>query len=42
MEMLNYLIDNRLKRINAQVRKIDIREGVFVDTIFKTYKHIAL
>jgi len=37
-EELNYLIDNRLKRINAQVRKIDIREGVFVDTIFKTYK----
>jgi nucleoside-diphosphate-sugar epimerase len=37
-EELTYLIDNRLKRINAQVRKIDIREGVFVDTIFKTYK----
>jgi len=37
-EELNYLIDNRLKRINAQVRKIDIREWVFVDTIFKTYK----
>jgi nucleoside-diphosphate-sugar epimerase len=35
---LTYLIDNRLKRINAQVRKIDIREGQFVDTIFKTYK----
>jgi len=37
-EELTYLVDNRLKRINAQVRKIDIREGVFVDTIFKTYK----
>ena len=37
-EELTYLIDRRLKRINAQVRKIDIREGVFVDTIFKTYK----
>ncbi len=37
-EELTYLIDNRLKRINAQVRKIDIREGTFVDTIFKTYK----
>ncbi len=37
-EELTYLTDNRLKRINAQVRKIDIREGVFVDTIFKTYK----
>jgi nucleoside-diphosphate-sugar epimerase len=37
-EELNYLIDNRLKRINARIRKIDIREGVFVDTIFKTYE----
>jgi len=37
-EELTYLIDNRLKRINAQIRKIDIREGVFVDTILKTYK----
>jgi nucleoside-diphosphate-sugar epimerase len=37
-EELTYLIDNRLKRINTQIRKIDIREGVFVDTIFKTYK----
>ena len=37
-EELTYLIDRRLKRIDAQVRKIDIREGVFVDTIFKTYK----
>jgi nucleoside-diphosphate-sugar epimerase len=37
-EELTYLIDNRLKRINAQVRKIDIREGTFVDTIFKTNK----
>jgi nucleoside-diphosphate-sugar epimerase len=35
---LTYLIDRRLKRINAQVRKIDIREGTFVDTIFKTYR----
>jgi len=37
-EELIYLVDNRLKRINAQIRKIDIREGVFVDTILKTYK----
>jgi nucleoside-diphosphate-sugar epimerase len=37
-EELTYLTDNRLKRINAQVRKIDIREGTFVDTIFKTYR----
>jgi nucleoside-diphosphate-sugar epimerase len=37
-EELTYLVDNRLKRINTQIRKIDIREGVFVDTIFKTYK----
>ncbi len=35
---LTYLIDNRLKRITAQIRKIDIREEIFVDTIFKTYK----
>jgi len=34
---LTYLVDNRLKRINTQIRKIDIREGTFVDTIFKTY-----
>ena len=37
-EELIYLVDNRLKRINTQIRKIDIREGVFVDTIFKTYR----
>ena len=37
-EELTYLVDNRLKRINTQIRKIDIREGVFVDTIFKTYQ----
>jgi nucleoside-diphosphate-sugar epimerase len=37
-EELTYLIDNRLKRINARIRKIDIREGTFVDTIFKTYE----
>ncbi len=37
-EELTYLIDNRLKRINARIRKIDIREGIFVDTIFKTYE----
>ena len=35
---LSYLIDNRLKRFNARIRSIDIREGQFVDTIFKTYK----
>jgi nucleoside-diphosphate-sugar epimerase len=37
-EELTYLIDNRLKRINTRVRSIDIREGQFVDTIFKTYR----
>ena len=37
-EELTYLVDNRLKRINTQIRKIDIREGQFVDTIFKTYR----
>jgi nucleoside-diphosphate-sugar epimerase len=35
---LTYLVDNRLKRINARVRSIDIRESTFVDTIFKTYR----
>jgi len=37
-EELNYLITNRLNRINAKVRLIDIREGTFIDTIFKTYE----
>ena len=37
-EELAYLIDNRLTRIDARIRKIDIREGTFVDTIFKTYE----
>ena len=37
-EELTYLIDRRLKRINTKIRKIDIREEIFVDTIFKTYK----
>jgi nucleoside-diphosphate-sugar epimerase len=37
-EELNYLVTNRLNRIKAKVRLIDIREGVFVDTIFKTYR----
>lgn len=37
-EELKYLIEERIKRINARVRQIDIREGQFVDTIFKTYK----
>ena len=37
-EELTYLIDRRCQRINARIRKIDIREGVFVDTIFKTYE----
>ena len=36
-EELNYLVTNRLNRIKAKVRLIDIREGTFVDTIFKTY-----
>ena len=35
---LTYLVTERVKRINARVRQIDIREGQFVDTIFKTYK----
>ena len=35
---LTYLVAERVKRINAKVRQIDIREGQFVDTIFKTYK----
>jgi nucleoside-diphosphate-sugar epimerase len=37
-EELTYLIDNRLKRINAKVRSIDIREATFIDTIFKFYE----
>ena len=37
-EELTYLIDQRLKRINAKVRSIDIREDTFVDTIFKVYE----
>ena len=37
-EELTYLVDNRLKRTNSQVRKIDIRESIFMDTIFKTYR----
>jgi len=37
-EELTYLIDNRLKRINAKVRLIDIRENTFIDTIFKFYE----
>jgi len=37
-EELTYLIDNRLKRTNSQVRKIDIRERTFMDTIFKFYE----
>ena len=35
---LTYLINERSKRFNARIRSIDIREGQFVDTIFKTYK----
>ena len=35
---LTYLINERSKRFNAKVRQIDIREGQFIDTIFKTYK----
>ena len=34
-EELTYLIDNHLKRIKAKTRLIDIREGTFIDTIFK-------
>jgi nucleoside-diphosphate-sugar epimerase len=37
-EELTYLINERSKRFNARIRSIDIREGQFVDTIFKTYK----
>ena len=35
---LTYLITERSKRVNARTRSIDIREEVFVDTIFKTYQ----
>ena len=35
---LTYLTNERSKRFNARIRSIDIREGQFVDTIFKTYK----
>jgi nucleoside-diphosphate-sugar epimerase len=37
-EELNYLVTNRLNRIKSKIRLIDIREGQFVDTIFKTYE----
>jgi len=37
-EELNYLVTNRLSRIKAKIKLIDIREGQFVDTIFKTYE----
>ena len=37
-EELDYLITNRLTRIKAKIRLIDIREGTFIDTIFKTYE----
>ena len=37
-EELTYLINERSKRFNARVRSIDIREGQFVDTVFKTYE----
>ena len=37
-EELTYLINNRLKRVNAKVRSIDIREATFIDTIFKFYE----
>ena len=37
-EELDYLITNRLNRIKAKIRLIDIREGTFIDTIFKTYE----
>jgi len=34
---LDYLIANRLKKFNAKVRKIDIRDTEFIDTILRTY-----
>lgn len=34
---LDYLIANRHKRIKAKVRKIDIRDTEFIDTILRTY-----
>jgi len=34
---LDYLIANRYKRIKAKVRKIDIRDTEFIDTILRTY-----
>lgn len=35
---LTYLINKRSKCMKARIRSIDIREGQFVDTLFKTYK----
>ncbi len=35
---VNYLISERLKRINTKVKKIDIRDSQFVDTVFKVFK----
>ena len=37
-EELNYLVTNRINRIKSKIKLIDIREGTFVDTIFKTYE----
>lgn len=34
---LDYLIANRHKKIKAKVRKIDIRDTEFIDTILRTY-----
>ena len=34
---LDYLIANRHKRIKAKIRKIDIRDTEFIDTILRTY-----
>jgi nucleoside-diphosphate-sugar epimerase len=37
-EELNYLVTNRINRIKAKIKLIDIREGMFIDTVFKTYE----
>ena len=36
-EELDYLITNRHKRFNTKVRKIDIRDTEFIDTILRTH-----
>jgi nucleoside-diphosphate-sugar epimerase len=35
---VNYLVDSRLKRITSKLRKIDIRETTYIDTIMRVAK----